>query len=78
VTFKFIKISDQWIKIFMVAACMSSACAIYWLKVKAIETGHKIPDDQWLNWISGVCIMAAAGQFFDVAKVVRMLRGKDK
>ena len=66
--------ADLFIKCFLVVSCSAAAVTIYLLKAWAEWTGHKIPDDQWLNWISGICVLAAAAHFFPVERMVKLFR----
>lgn len=76
-TEKYSKISDIFIKLFNVLFCSFVSASIYVVKVHAAYTNHKVPEDSFLNWICGVCIISAAAQFFPVERIIRTLRGKD-
>ena len=78
VTAKWSKFADIGIKCFNVLFNSAVGASIYAVKVHAAYTGHKMPDDNFLNWIAGICILAASAQFFPVERIIRLLRGKAK
>lgn len=76
-TAKYEKISNILIKCFNVFFCSACAAGIYIYKAYAAFAEHKIPDDNFLNWVSGICLLATAAQFFPVEKMIKLLRGKE-
>lgn len=77
-TAKYDKQSQIGLRIFIVVASVVCSAGIYGVKTWLTVQGYKIPDDNFLNVLSGILILAAGCHYYDVPKVIRLLRGKDK
>lgn len=68
---------DVFIKVFIVLFCTFIPAAIHGIKVYAVFTGQPPPpDDPWIKAVCLVSLLSVVAQFYDVERIIRLLRKK--